>query len=194
MHPDDLRYPAIYHAGQVYLLERADAWTSSYFGGPFVGQVTGVKFGPRRLHHVATMNGDCFEPLQRLIGGGELRLLYGLCFEGCGLKYRNSAVATEILAMEPTVSTPDWPYADYPTHLPYFPLRLQRQFACTLEEFTELSCQPLAAKAGEAVVLVPPSPVLGMSLWGPDGDAECAQMVFRCDLAAGTVEAYGQCG
>jgi hypothetical protein len=194
MHPGELKYPAVFHEERAYFLERADALAASYFGGPCEESITGMGYGPRRLHHVATLHGDCVEPLWHIVGGGSLRLLYGMCYEGCRLKYRSTSTGVKIMEMDPVTSTADWPYADYPAHLPYFPLRLQRSAVCTWEEFAALSCQPLARADGEAIVLVPPSPVLGMSLWGPSGDAECTQIVFRCDLAGRTVEAFNQCG
>jgi hypothetical protein len=193
MRPDELVYLSLFHEGVACFLERAEARTASYFGGPFQGSITGVRHGPRRLHHIATINGDCFEPLWHLVGGGSLRLLYGMCYDGCRIRYRNAATETEVLEIAPTTSSSDWPYPDCPAYLPYFPLRLQRQSKCSLREFSELACQPLKAVSSEAIVLVPPSPLLGMSMWGPSGDAECAQIVFRCDLAKRTVEAYNQC-
>jgi len=194
MHPDELLYPALFHEGHAYFLERSDTRTASYFGGPFQGSITGIEHGSRRLHHIATLNGDCFEPLWHIVGGGSLRLLYGMCYNGCRLRYRNSATTVDLLEMEPTASASDWPYAEYPSYLPYFPLRLKRRSKCSAQEFSEASCQPLEVISSEVLILVPPSPVLGISLWGPSGDAECAQIVFRCDLAKRTVEAYNQCG
>lgn len=193
MQPDDLLYPALFHEGVAYFLERSGSRTASYFGGPFEGAIVGVNHGPRRIHHLATINGDCFEPLWHVVGGSTLRLIYGMCYDGCRVKYRNSAAQTEVLEMEPTTSDADWPYPDYPAYLPYFPLRLQRRSKCSLEEFSELACQPLDAQPAEALIIIPASPSLGMSLWGPSGDAECTQIVFRCDLAKRTVEAYNQC-
>src|SRR5262245_45476408 len=117
MHPDELVHPTLFYGGEAFFLERCQTRTASYFGGPFEGSVTGVKHGPRQIHHVATINGDCFEPLWHVVGGGTLRLMYGICYEGCRLKYRNSAVATEVLEIEPTVSKNDWPYPEYAAHL-----------------------------------------------------------------------------
>lgn len=110
------------------------------------------------------------------------------------MKYRNSAAEPEITEMEPTASSSDWPYPEYPAYLPYFPLRLQRRSECSFQEFAQLSCQPLETVASEVIILVPASPVLGVSMWGPSGDSEGVQVVFRCDLAKGTVETYNQCG
>src|SRR6266852_7818626 len=171
MHPEELLYPARFHAGQAYFLERSNTRTASYFSGPFEGSITGIEHDPLQPHHIATLNGDCFEPLWHVIGGGSLRLLYGMCYSGCRLKYRNSATAVQLLEMEPTASTSDWPYPEYPSYLPYFPLRLQRRFKCSVQEFSEMSCQPLEVISSEVLILVPLSPVLGMSLLGPAGDA-----------------------
>jgi hypothetical protein len=193
MHPDELLHLTLFYKGEAYFLERSQVLTASYFGGPFEGSVCGIRQGPRRLHHIATINGECFEPLWHVVGGGTLRLMYGMCYEGCRMKYRNSATQTEVLEIAPVISTKDWPYPEYPAYLPYFPLRLQRRSKCSLQQFSELACQPLGTVSSEAIVLIPPSPVLGMSLWGPSGDAEGTQIIFRCDLANGTVEAYNQC-
>jgi hypothetical protein len=194
MQPDKLLYPALFHDGQAYFLERADTHTGAYFGGPIEDSITGIKHGPHQIHHIATLNGHCFQPLWDVIGAFQLKLLYGMCYSGCHLKYGYSSVGLEILEMTPHTSAMNWPYPDYPTHLPYFPLRLQQHSKCSLEKFLALSCQPIKVASSETLVLVPPSPVLGMSLWGPSGDGENTQIVFRCDLAKKTVEAYNQCG
>jgi hypothetical protein len=123
-----------------------------------------------------------------------LHFLYGICYDACHMKYRSSAASVEILEMTPTTSVADWPYPNYPAYLPYFPLRLQQCSQCSLEEFLQLSCQPIDVATSEVLVLIPPSPVLGMSLWGPSGDGENTQIVFRCDLTKRAVETYNQCG
>ena len=194
MHPEKLLYPALFHDGQAYFLERSDTHTGSYFGGPIEETITGIKHGPHKIHHIATLNGHCFKPLWDVIGAFQLKLLYGMCYSGCHMKYRTSAAGLEVLEMTPKTSAANWPYPDYPTYLPYFPLRLQKHSPCSLEEFLALSCQPIEIASSETLVLIPPSPVLGMSLWGPSGDGENTQIVFRCDLVKKTVEAYDQCG
>lgn len=194
MLPDKLLRPALFHEGQAYFLEPSDVHSGSYFGGPFENAITGVKHGPHPLHHIATLNGRCFKPLWHVIGGGNLCLLYGICYDACHMKYRTSAAGLEVLEITPKTSSADWPYANYPTYLPYIPLRLRQRSQCSLEEFLELACQPIDVAESEVLVLIPPSPVLGMSLWGPLGDGENTQIVFRCDLAKRTVEAFNHCG
>lgn len=194
MHPDKLLYPALFHEGQAYFFEKSDAHTGSYFGGPFEGAITGLKPGSYPLHHITTLNGHCFEPLWHVIGGRTLSLLYGIRYDGCRMRYKSSAAGVEVMEMTPEDSALNWPYSDYPMHLPYFPLRLQQRAKCSLAEFLELSCQPIDLAPSDVLVLIPPSPVLDMSLWGPSGDGENTQIVFRCDLSNRTIEAYNQCG
>src|ERR1039457_1198073 len=127
MQPDKLLYPALFHDGQAYFLERADTHTGSYFGGPIEDSITGIKHGPHRIHHIATLNGHCVKPLWDVVGVFQLKLLYGMSYDGCHMKYRNSSAGVEVLEMKPSTSAADWPYSNYPTYLPYFPLRLQHR-------------------------------------------------------------------
>ncbi len=195
--PDALLYPAIYHAGKAYFLERSNKHQASYFGGPIEPAVafTGVQHGPRKLHHILTLDGNCFGPMWHVPGGHHLYLVYGMCYGGGGLTYRSKLHEIEILEMNPTESSPDWPYPCFPELLPYVPMRLQACVDCSLEEFSQVSRQPLELISSEAVVIVPPSPVLGVSLWGPSGDAEGVQIVFRCVIERhGIVMASNHCG
>jgi hypothetical protein len=195
--PDDLLYPAIFHAGKAYFLERSTKRQASYFGGPIDPAVafTGVQHGSRRLHHILKIDGDCFQPMWHVPGGHHLHLVYGMCFGGGNITYRSKLYEIEVLEMNPAESSEDFPYHCYPDLLPYLPMRLQACVDCTLEEFSQVSCQPLELISSEAIVIVPPSPVLGMSLWGPSGDAEGVQIVFRCMIERhGIVMAANQCG
>jgi len=194
MQPKKILYPAIFHDGHAYFLEQSDTHTGSYFGGPIEESIMGVQHGPHKIHHVATLTGHCFKPLWDVIGVLQLKLLYGIRYSGCHMKYQASSGGLKILEMKPKTSHENWPYPDYPAQLPYFPLRLKQCSKCSLEKFMAFSCQPIEVVSSETLVLVPPSPVLGMSLWGPSGDGENTQIVFRCDLAKQTVEAYNQCG
>lgn len=192
MNPDDLILPAVFYDGCVYFLERADRWSPTRFGGPSSITISGIDHGPLRLHHIATLGGKNL-PIGKFFL--EMPLFYGLRFDGCTLSYRRvSTQHMELLQLEPTVSSEDWPYPDYPPLLPYLPLRVARKHRCSFKEFSELSCQPDWLVAPSSfIVLVPPSPILGMSLWGPSGDAECTQIVFECDVSAGTIRAFNQC-
>ena len=151
MPAEELLYPAIFHQGTGYFLERANNLTASYFGGPSGGSLTGVSHGPGRIHHIATINGDCFEPLWHVVGGCTLRLLYGIRFDGCQMKYRNSLSSTEITQMSPTASSDNLPYPDYPAYLPYSPLKLRQSTKCNLEDFCKFAAQPLKTTPSEAL-------------------------------------------
>ncbi|HVK57701.1 MAG TPA: hypothetical protein VM735_02890 [Candidatus Kapabacteria bacterium] len=189
MHPDDLLYPAIWFRGIGYFLRRADRHTGSYFGGPFEGDITGVPYGASPLHHIAQIRGAACPPLTLP------PLIYGICYDGCEMRYREAKHGEiDILEMEPKRPSIDWPYPNYPPHLPYFPLELEREQTCSLKEFSELSCQPpFDALDREALIVVPPSPVLGFSIWGPSGDMECVQIVFRYDTKTQIISAMNQC-
>jgi hypothetical protein len=193
MHPDDLLFPAAFHNGFAYFFERSDRWSGTRFGGPSEATISGKEFGPKRLHHVATF-GPRELPIGKFMSG--LPLFYGFCFSGCAIAYRRESSSTvKLLELGPTDSTDDFPYTGYPELFPYIPLRLLRKTACDFREFSKLSCQPnWNVDPEKLIILVPPSPVLGVSLWGPSGDAECVQVVFQCDITNGTVAAFNQCG
>nr|AIA17112.1 Unknown Function [uncultured bacterium] len=193
MNPDDLILPAAFYDSCAYFFERADRWSASRFGGPSDVTISGVKHGPRRLHHIATLGGKDL-PIGKFFLW--LPLFYGLAYTGCTLQYRKlSTSSVELFELEPTKSTEDFPYRDYPPLLPYLPLRVAKIERCDFREFSELSCQPnWDIDASSLIVLVPPSPILGMSLWGPSGDAECSQIVFECDVFKGVIKAFSQCG
>lgn len=195
MHPDDLRWPALFHDDKAYFLERSEQHTGSYFGGPFEGEIRGVN-PPPWLHHIAMIGPRAFPPLNHLIGGGKIRLLYGMTYEGCELRYRNLTNHVELISLSPTEPSADWPYVGYPPHLPYIPLRLGESFDCSIDQFNELSTQPSleVTKRSEALIIIPACPSLGMSLWGPSGDLNCVQLVCRYDLDTHTASIGNQCG
>ena len=182
MHPEKLLYPALFHDGQAYFLERSDTHTGSYFGGPIEETITGIQHGPDKIHHIATLNGHSFEPLWHVIGVFQLHLLYGMCFDGCHMKYRTSVAGVEVLEMTPSTSAANWPYPDYPTYLPYFPLRLQQHSPCSLEEFLAMSCQPIEVASSETLVLIPPSPVLACLFGGHQATVRTRRLYFDATL------------
>jgi hypothetical protein len=195
MHPDDLKLPALFHQDKAYFLRRADEHTGSWFGGPLDTRIHGMEIPANSLHHIATIGGKVFRPLMELIGGGDIQLYYGLAYEGCELRYKRSSTSIYLSQITPTAPSPDWPYPNYPFHLPYFPLQLDEVIPCTFEDFCELSCQAIEEPSPtEVIIIVPPSPILGVSMWGPSGDMNCVQIIFRYDLASHTAHGTNQCG
>jgi hypothetical protein len=182
--------PVVFYDGTAYFFERSEKLTHTYFGGPLEASFTGINHGPLPLHRIITFGGG------QEFRQGNITCIYGICYSGCQMAYRETSYNKfDLVDLDPTVSEPDFPYADYPRILPYIPLRVGREMKCTFEEFSTLSCQLLShLNPSSFIVLVPPSPVLGMSLWGHSGDGECVQMVFECNLSKRTVRAYNQCG
>jgi hypothetical protein len=148
---------------------------------------TGVRHGPARLHRVLTIEGS-------MIPAPPVPLFYGLRFSGCRVTYSlPSRSVCRITQIEPRRSSADWPYQDYPSLLPYIPLRVQKRASYTTERFARLSWQGLDINPKMMVVIVPPIAVGGVSLWGPTGDVEGVQIIFECDFENQTVKASNQC-
>jgi len=124
----------------------------------------------------------------------DLIFQFGLTFDGCCLKYKTGYRKLKIVHMEPMTSSDDWPYTHYPVLLPYIPLETKESRECSLSEFSDSVMQGIDNVGElEVIVVVPPNPELGMSIWGPSGDANDVQMVFRHDPASGITEAYSAC-
>ncbi len=193
MPPEQINYPTAYYDGQACFYERASAPSPSRIGGSSDVQFSGIVHGPRRLHHILTLGSDELPGIeQRGITG--LSLFYGMCFSGCSMSYEvRDAIRYRLLELEPTESSDDWPYPDYPDLLPCVPLRLAQRIPCSRDRFSEFLAQQDKIEADELVVVVPPISDLGMSLWGDDGDAEGVQIIFRCDLQTRIVRVYNQC-
>lgn len=115
----------VFSSGKRHLLGRSSSHSTSYFGGPGYDQVIkGPRYGPRRLHHVVTLNHSRLG-INALKFGFKTSLYYGFCFEGCELEWeRTHTAAVQITKIEPRKSTKDFPYFGYPDVLPYFPLEI----------------------------------------------------------------------
>jgi hypothetical protein len=190
MLPEQLHYPAAFYDGHAYFFERAPAYSPSYFGGPASVRFTGLRHGPRRLHHVMT----CAIPGLETKGFSTLSLFYGLCYSGCRMTYKIVELFRyRLLELKPRKSLADWPYSGYPELLPYVRLRLAKRTRCSSEQFRELLIQKGKVKEDEVTVIVPPMYDLGISLWGPDGDAEGVQIIFQLDVQNRRVKVYNEC-
>jgi len=127
--------------------------------------------------------------------GTQIPLLYGLTFDGCAMEYKRvSFNELEVTKMSTTESSEDFPYPYYPLYLPYIHLEVKEQRDCSLEEFSKSVMQGIkSTENSELIVVVPVNPELRMSVWGPSGDAESVQIIFRCDIRTGVVKAYNAC-
>jgi hypothetical protein len=187
-------FPYAYYRGKVFRFAASKQTRFSFFGGPARHLVGGVEHGPHPLHHVMTIwNRDLDIPGYDF--GNEVPLLYGLCFDGCRLEYKRTATrAIELTKLTPASSSDDWPYPYYPLLLPYVPLEVEESQACSLDEFSSSVMQGVkSVNDSEVLVVVPPNPEIGMSIWGLDGDADDVQIIFRYDTQTGVTKAYNAC-
>jgi hypothetical protein len=186
MHPDDISFSAAFYKGTVVFHEKAPDWGPSYFGGPASEEkFSGLKFGPKPLHHIATFEQKDLPNFEGRPGLFSVPLFHGMTYDGCVLKYKFKP-SLEVLEMDPLKSCDDWPYGDYPRYLPSFPLKIGRSAECSFEEFSELLMQPGEEMSPDSLIVIFTSPAdIGMRLWGPHGDGS-VQLVFECDVEAST--------
>lgn len=175
-----------FHKDRMFAFERAQLQTDSCFGGPLEVDLSGVEHGPRPLHLIARLGGS------HILGlGFGLPLIYGMSYSGCDLRYRIDGVGKiEILKLQPTESSEDWPYRNFPPLLPYVPLRLSDAPALVdYSEFAQRFPNMPEQQPAELVVAVPPPATVGLSLWGA-GDGEGVTIVFEYDLEDRIVSSY----
>lgn len=187
MQPEPLIH--VFHAGVAHTLVRATQSSLSRFGGPLQDEVVGRPFGPRGLHAIAELAGEHVPTLEGVRRSLRLPLVFGLCFDACRIEYEHELHRVRVLALEPDRSSDDWPYRDYPPHLPFAPLALGSSARCAWSEFAARFGHGATREPAELVAIVPPPMTLGVSLWGREGDAEGVRIVFECELEARRVRA-----
>lgn len=178
-----------FHDNKLYAFTRAEAYSSSHFGGPLSADITGKSFGPKPLHTIVTLSAHCIPALSRPYLS-QLPLVYGMYYDGCQLEYRiESSSKIELLRIVPAGSSDDWPYTDFPPLLPYVPLKLAKAPAkSTYESFAARFPNMPEKQTADLIVAVPPPATIGLSLWG-GGDGDDVTIVFECDLADRIVSA-----
>jgi hypothetical protein len=186
--------PYAFYKGRVTNFKNSNRFLSTYYGGPSEVLVNGEEHGPRPLHHIFTVRNIDLG----VVGydfGFIIPFFYGMTFDGCRLEYkRRSTQAIEVTKISPSISSEDWPYPGYPLHLPYIPLEVNSNRECSLQEFSDSVMQGvLRTSETELIVVVPTNPESRMSIWGPSGDAESVQIIFRYDTATGITMAYNAC-
>jgi hypothetical protein len=175
----------------VFSFERADERSASVFGGPMV-ELSGVVHGPRPLHMIARLSAEHLPtlPQQRPF---DIPLIYGMCYDGCRLEYRIGGVGKiELLKLRPAQSSDDWPYLNFPSLLPYLPLRIGATHRSSYAEFAQAFPNMPTMQPAELVVAVPSPATLGISLWG-DWAGDDVTILFECDLADRVVYASNIC-
>jgi hypothetical protein len=170
-----------YYDGTIFSFERAQSHSPSVFGGPMMTKVSGIEHGPKPLHMIARLAGAHFG-LPSKSNLFDVPLIYGMCYDGCGVEYRVDSVGNiELLRLSPTQSSDDWPYLHYPPLLPYVPLQIGATRRCSYTEFAEPFPNMPDQQQSELVVVVPPPATLGVSLWGA-GDVDDVVILFECYL------------
>src|ERR1700743_1150171 len=100
------REPLLYafHDGTVYTFERTDRHSASVFGGPLDLKITGQAFGPKPLHHIASLR-SVHLPVLSTRFVFSLPLIFGMEFDGCALSYRRVHTnEIEVLRIAPAES------------------------------------------------------------------------------------------
>ncbi len=183
-----------FHRDAVVRFAPAARWTGSWFGGPIGASIASADLqgaaGAPELHSIASLATGHIPGAR---AARDLPLLYGMRFGGCTLRYAFSAKEVRIASLDPPEPSEGWPYRNYPSLLPYVPLEVGASLHCSWRAFASDFPNLPPAQPSDLVVVVPAPMTLGMSLWGPNEDAEGTTLVFECDLTARTVFAYNRC-
>lgn len=183
-----------HHAGTTTAFVRGGSTAGSSFGGPVSVRISGAHFGPHQLHQIGLIVFSDLHPALPPASYGALPLLYGMAFDGCDLSYRISGGEIDLDFITPNLSSDDWPYENYPTELPLLPLTVSRTWVESWDEFRAAVIPNLNEWATPKVtIVVPPPKTLGVSLWGPEGDAEGATIVFQYSHEHSSVRAFNLC-
>jgi hypothetical protein len=166
-----------------------------YFGGPLDLSVGGLPKNERPLHRVVTLDLTDRRLDVRIPGLSRLPLVYGFVYSSPVFKYQIlSEGKVRIIEMSPRTSSDDWPYENYPDQFGVKPLAFGPSRKMSRKKIRELTCQGLDANApDQLVVVVTPKEDFGVSLWGPDGDAEMVELIFQVDPESGLVSVSNQC-
>jgi hypothetical protein len=180
-----------FDGGATYSFVRQEKYSWSVFGGPNESRVIGKRFGPVQLHQIARLSSSHFPTLEDTYVS--LPLLYGMRYGGGSLTYQFEGNDLTVLEMSQTKPSDDFPYKDYPSVLPYVPLKVAKRKKQSWRQFAAQFPNMPDDQSSDLIVVVPPPMTIGVSMWGPMGDAEGVSIVFECDVKAKRVQAYNVC-
>jgi hypothetical protein len=181
-----------YCQGTLFTFERAQARTSSMFGGLTEMTVSGIEHGRQPFRMIAQLAASDLRASGHR-GLFDIPLIYGMCYDGCSLEYHVDGRGNiELRRLSPTQSSDDWPYRHFPLLLPYFPLALGATRRSSYDEFAERFPNMPEQQSADLVVAVPNPATLGISLWGRSAGDDVT-ILFECDLAEKIVEASNRC-
>jgi hypothetical protein len=175
-----------YYDSAIFSFERAQTHSPSVFGGPIKAELSGIEHGPKPLHMIARLAHEALAPPSKSLRL-DIPLIYGMCYDGCDLRYRIGDSGIELLKLSPTQSSEDWPYRNFPLLLPYVPLQVGNKRRCSYAEFAQAFPNMPDQQQSELVVAIPPPATLGVSLWGA-GDDSNVTILFECDISDGVVD------
>ncbi|MEY4529402.1 MAG: hypothetical protein RLZZ156_123 [Deinococcota bacterium] len=122
--------------------------------------------------------------------------LYGFIYDSCQMKYQiGNKEIPKVTHFQPIQKYANFPYSDYPSTFPVSQITLSKTINLT-EELIEdifLDRKEMPELTNQILVVVPPNPKYGVSLWGDEGDAEHVQVVFLVDLINNTITVENQC-
>lgn len=160
---------AVHMDGRTYSFARSDSEARSIYGGPQERTLKGARFGPARLHHIATLTSGSLPQLGAPKYIFSVPLVYGFRFEGCELEYVFDTNEIDVRRIAPHESSEEWPYPDYPPLLPYLPIDVVSDQIEDWDTFSARFPNLPEAQPAELVAVVPPPLEIGQSLWGRSG-------------------------
>ncbi len=193
-----------FYQEELHEYDFSDRHSGSTFGGPFstplYGEVPNVEY----LHQVAVIYGTQRpDYVSRFLQN--LPLLYGIRFSGCDLSYRLVAGSiphegreihyrgAEILELFPDQPDDDWPYPNFPSLLPYWPIERKCSRPCSWKEFAEETFDVRESPPTQLIFAMSPPTNLGISLWGADGDLEGVEVIWEVDTETQHVHVTNRC-
>lgn len=195
---ENLPGPVLYHRNKMCAFEIVESGPHR-FGG-HLPAVSGAPDGAV-LHALLTIAAQDCEPIAEASSPGlpvHLPMIFPIQHDSGTITYQVAADGSiEIKNLKPTKADASWPYDDYPNPLPARAVKALPAIAASTDDLERLAIQsvPNQDEIGDhlACVIVPPSSTYGVSLWGPDGDAEMVQCIFSIDMRTGAVYAQNQC-
>lgn len=192
----DVKPPALLQQGRITQLNVGQSGRyNHFFGGKNDLEIADFPHGEHPLHRVFSL--DLADPrlgfsMNKVT---QLPLLYGFVFDGCELQYSVlSNTSIKILNLVPQKSSSGWPYPEYPAHFDRLPIEIGSSAHADDEAINTLTWWNFdVTKPNDVWVNVPSSAGLGVLLWGPDGDAQGVEVVFRIDPVALTVRVRNEC-
>lgn len=198
--PERMKSPVLCVRTRVRIADLSAKGGLHRFGGPLALEVRGAPQETPPLHRVVTLS--LADPLVGLEmkGISELPLVYGFVFDGCRMKYRVvSNDVIEILELDPSEPSDDWPYERFPRTLPTKHFAWIDEGSIDPEHVEELSWQGFDGfddfdPNKSVVLIVPECTDYGVSLWGGEGDGGLIQVIFEVDPKQRVVAVYNVCG